>query len=129
MFSFMSKRKSRPRWDARRRRYLANPLWPLEELRDLFHNPPIVADPEFTSFKIKALRRDLQAFRMARGDVRPVRWSANPAVYCAKREFAIPALVAGLPWRYDSRQINPVPVPEGELTRIDLSYIASRPQV
>ena len=43
----------RVRSDPRRRRYLANPLWPLEELHDL-RNPPFVADPEFTPFDIYA---------------------------------------------------------------------------
>jgi hypothetical protein len=34
-----------------------NPLWPLEELRNL-RNPPFVADPEFTPFAIDALGRE-----------------------------------------------------------------------
>jgi hypothetical protein len=31
-----------------------NPLWPLEELRNL-RNPPVVVDPEFTPLAIEAL--------------------------------------------------------------------------
>jgi hypothetical protein len=30
--------------------------WPFKVLHDLFSNPPFVADPEFTSFDIDALR-------------------------------------------------------------------------
>jgi hypothetical protein len=30
--------------------------WPFKVLHDLFSNPPFVADPEFTSFDIEALR-------------------------------------------------------------------------
>ena len=30
--------------------------WPFKVLRDLFYNPPFVADPEFTPFDIDALR-------------------------------------------------------------------------
>jgi hypothetical protein len=30
--------------------------WPFKVLRDLFRNPPFVADPEFTPFDIDALR-------------------------------------------------------------------------
>ena len=126
MISFMLERKSsRPRWDARRRRYLANPLWPLEELRDL-RDPLFVADPEFTSFKIDALRSDLQTSGLASRGVRQARRPAKSKFYRFRREFSIPPLVTGLPWRYD-RQINPPPVPEAELTRIDLSYIGDRP--
>jgi hypothetical protein len=30
--------------------------WPFKVLHDLFHKPPFVADPEFSSFDIDALR-------------------------------------------------------------------------
>ena len=33
--------------------------WPFKVLHDLFHNPPSVADPEFTPFDINALRSKL----------------------------------------------------------------------
>ena len=126
MFSLILKLKStRRRWDARRRRYLANPLWPLEELRDL-GDPLFVADPEFTSLKIEALRGDFQISGSASGDAPQVRW---PAKFCRfKRESSIPALVTGLPWRY-SRQINAPTVPEAELVPFDLSYIGDRSQI
>jgi hypothetical protein len=50
------KKSSGPGCDLKTRKpYVANPLWPLEELRDL-GDPPFVADPEFTRFDIDALR-------------------------------------------------------------------------
>jgi hypothetical protein len=48
------KKSSAPGRDLKtRKRYVANPLWPLEELRDL-GDPPFVADPEFTRFDASA---------------------------------------------------------------------------
>ena len=104
----MLKRKFvRARKDPRRRRYLAaNPLWTLEELRNL-RIPPFVADPEFTPFEIDALGCDPQSV---------------PALL--SREFPIPPLVGGLPWRYAENIKRPV-VPEAEFAPLDLSCIGA----
>ena len=86
---------------------MANPLWPLEELRDL-GDPPFVADPEFTPFDIDALRpHDGSAF-------------ASPS----KTQFPIPRLVSGLPWRFAESILSPI-VPDGEFAPLDLSYIGN----
>ena len=69
----------RARNDLRNRGYLAaNPLWALEELRNL-RNPPFVADPEFTPFEIDAL------------GCHPKSGSALPSdrSYSVRREFSI----------------------------------------
>ena len=94
-------------------RYLANPLWPLQELHDL-RNPPFVADPEFTPLDLDALGCD------------PKSAPASPKhrrLYTFRREFPIPRLVTGLPWRY-SQYINSPVVPEGEFPPLNLSYIS-----
>jgi hypothetical protein len=104
---------TRPRWNARRRRYLANPLWPLEELRDL-RDPPFVADPEFAPFKIEALRYDSQTSDVS---------SIESPFYRFKREFPIPKLVTGLPWRY-LPHIDAITAPEGDFVPLDLSWLS-----
>jgi hypothetical protein len=104
----------RARNDPRNRGYLAaNPLWALEELRNL-RNPPFVADPEFTPFEIDAL------------GCHPKSASALPSdrSYSVRREFPIPPLVGGLPWRYAEYIKRPV-APEAEFTPLDLSCIGS----
>ncbi len=119
----MSQRKfSRARWDPRRPRYLANPLWPLEELRDL-RDPPFVADPEFTSFNIDALGCDSQNSTVLCADVRQFRSPENSHFHGFRREFPIPQLVTGLPWRFTQQTERPV-VPEREFAPLDLSYIS-----
>lgn len=109
----MLQRKSvRARNDPRNRRYLAaNPLWTLEELRNL-HNPPFVAEPEFTPFEIDAL------------GCHPKSASALPSdrSHTVLREFPIPPLVGGLPWRYAEHIKRPV-VPDPEFAPLDLSCI------
>ena len=81
---------------------MANPLWPLEELRDL-GDPPFVADPEFTPFDIDALRpHDGSAFALP-----------------SKTQFPIPRLVSGLPWRFAESILSPI-VPDGEFAPLDL---------
>jgi hypothetical protein len=53
-------------------RISGNPLWPLEELRNL-RNPPVVADPEFTPLAIDALGcRAKDAFALAPEYIRQV---------------------------------------------------------
>jgi hypothetical protein len=98
-----------------RKRYVANHLWPLEELRDL-GDPPFVADPEFTRFDIDALRsqdRRISAPTLARR-------SGHLGSYT--REFPIPPLVSGLPWRC-AQPITLAVVPDAEFAPLKLSYI------
>jgi hypothetical protein len=64
-----------------------NPLWPLEELRNL----RFVADPEFSPLALDNLRSESPA---STAKVRASRLSA------IRREFPIPHLVTGLPWCY-----------------------------
>jgi hypothetical protein len=119
----MLKRKfARGRSDPRRGLYLvANPLWTLEELRNL-RNPPFVADPEFTPFEIDALGCDPKsapAFPSGPTQVRP---SKHRGLHTVRKEFPIPPLVGGLPWRYAEYIKRPV-VPEAEFAPLDLSCI------
>jgi hypothetical protein len=44
-------------------------------------------------------------------------------LYTVRREFPIPRLVAGLPWRFAQHIERPV-VPEAEFAALDLSYIS-----
>jgi hypothetical protein len=109
----MLKRKFvRVRNDPRRRRYLAaNPLWTLEELRNL-HDPPFVADPEFTPFEIDALGCAPQNRPGIASDPPQVRPSKHPRLHAVRREFPIPPLVGGLPWRYAEYIMGSVVAPK-----------------
>jgi len=98
----------------------ANPLWTLEELHGLRH-PPFVADPEFTPFDIEALGEDLQNASTSPSDSTQVRPPKRRHFYAVRGEFAIPHLVAGLPWRFAQHLKGPV-VPEAEFAPLDLSY-------
>ena len=112
----------RVRGESRRRRYLtANPLWILEELHDL-RNPPFVADPEFTPFEIDALGCDPKSAPASSSDRKQVRPSKHRRLYTIRREFQLPQLVGGLPWRYAEHIQRPI-VPEAEFALFDLSYI------
>jgi len=114
----------RVRNDPRRRRYLAaNPLWTLEELRNL-RNPPFVADPEFIPFEIDALGPDPKSAPALPSDPTQVRPSKHRRLHTVRREFPIPALVGGLPWRYAEHIKRPA-VPEAEFAPLDLSCIGS----
>jgi hypothetical protein len=103
----LKKRFSRVRNEPKRRgcSLAGNPLWPLEDLRNL-RRPPFVADPEFTPFAIEALGSRPQ----------------NSFSFTARREFPIPKLVSGLPWRFVEQTRRPV-VPESDFTPLDLSYV------
>jgi hypothetical protein len=120
----MSLRKfTRVRSDPRRQSRLAgNPLWPLEELHDL-RNPPFVADPEFTPFDIDAFGCDPKSTPASPSDPTQVRPSKHRRLYTVRREFPIPRLVAGPPWRFAQHIERPV-VPEAEFAPLDLSYIS-----
>jgi hypothetical protein len=121
----MSQRKFvRARRGPRRRRYLAaNPLWTLEELRNL-RNPPFVTDPEFTPFDIDALGADPQSVPALLSEPTQVRPSKHRRLHTVGREFPIPPLVGGLPWRYAENIKRPV-VPEAEFAPLDLSCIGA----
>lgn len=111
---WLQRKAVRARSDPRNRGHqAANPLWTLEELRNL-RNPPFVADPEFTPFDIDAL------------GCHPKSASALPSdrPYSVRREYPIPPLVGGLPWRYAEYIKRPV-VAETEFTPLDLSCIGS----
>jgi hypothetical protein len=112
--------KSEPRRRGRNR--AANPLWTLEELHDL-RNPPFVADPEFTPFDIDALGGDPQSTPASLSNPTQVRSSKQRRLYTVRREFPIPHLVTGLPWRFAQHLKGPV-VPEVEFAPLDLSYIS-----
>jgi hypothetical protein len=118
------KKSSGPGYDLKtRKRYVANPLWPLEELRDL-SDPPFVADPAFTQFDLNALGGD---------DCRSASLSSSKATRChlskrgkvLKAEFQIPPLVAGLPWRFAKDMQCPV-LPDPDFAPLDLCYIPGR---
>ena len=99
----------------------ANPLWTLEKLHDL-HNPPFVADPEFTPFEIDALRCDPKNALTSPSDPTQVRPSKHQRLQTVRREFPIPQMVGGLPWRYAEHIKRPI-VPEAEFAPLDLRYI------
>jgi hypothetical protein len=122
-----SRKSARPRWNARRPRHMANPLWALEELRDL-RDPLFVADPEFTPFKIEALGSESETSDVSSVDARQFRSPVESPFYRFKREFPIPELVTGLPWRY-FRHISPATVPEGEFIPLHLSCLSRKPEV
>ena len=102
-----------------------NPLWTLEELRDL-RNPPFVADPEFTPFEIDALGSDPQDGAALPSEPTQVCPSKHRRLHTDKREFPIPPLVGGLPWRYAEYIKRPIAF-EAEFTPLDLSCIGSDP--
>jgi hypothetical protein len=102
--------------------YPANPLWPLQELRNL-RNPPFVPEPEFTLFDVNPLRSE-------RRIVRPLLNLAThhcPPTHkrCFKVYYPTPRLVSGLPWRFAKSTDYPV-VADPEFARLDLSNIARR---
>ena len=114
----------RVRSDPRRLgRYQAgNPLWPLEELHGL-RKPPFVAEPEFTPFDIGALTSNLPSAPALPGHPLQVRPPKHRRSCTVRREFPIPQLVAGLPWRFAQPIKRPV-VPEVEFAPLDLPYIS-----
>ena len=103
-----------------RKRYLANPLWPLEELRDL-GDPPFVADPEFTRFDFNALGRD-DFPRVSLSPSKTTRFHLSEPGELFKAEFPIPPLVAGLPWRFAKEMPSPV-LPDPDFAPFDLWFI------
>jgi hypothetical protein len=120
----MFRRKSQHAGPKRRRlgRYIAaNPLWPLEELHDL-RNAPFVADPEFTRLDICALGPGSEGAAAPSTVPAPEHPSKPRRFPTVRREFPIPHLVSGLPWRF-AQHIKPPVVPESEFTPFYLSHI------
>ena len=119
----MFKRKSmRTKTDRRSRYIAANPLWPLEELHDL-RSPPLVPDPEFSPLDIRALGRDAKGTVALPTDPSRVQPSKRRRLYTFRREFPIPHLVSGLPWRF-AQHLRPPVVPESEFSPFDLSHMS-----
>jgi hypothetical protein len=113
----MRKRNPIPaRREPRRRGWFCagNPLWPLEELRNL-SSPPF-PDPEFTPLSVERLNGDSY---VACAQVRSEKASPFRVV---QREFPIPHLVRGLPWRYVDHRRGPI-VPEVEYAPLDFSSV------
>jgi hypothetical protein len=101
---------------------VGNPLWPLEDLRNL-RSPPFVADPEFTPFTIDAFGREPKGALASASDPTRIRPSQRQRLCTGQRQIQIPRLVAGIPWRFAPQIGNPI-VPETEFTPLDLSHIS-----
>jgi hypothetical protein len=97
-----------------------NPLWPLEELRNL-RDPAVVADPEFTPLAIDALGSQ------AKGAFAPVLGTSQvkPPVgqrsFAGRKEYRIPHLVGGMPWRFRAPSGCRI-VPDPEFGPLDFSF-------
>jgi hypothetical protein len=91
-----------------------NPLWPLEELRNV-RKPPFVADPEFAPFNTDALLSDHRHVPAPPNNSEQRR----PSKHLCQHGIPIPHLVAGLPWRYAQDTGGPV-VPERDFVPLDL---------
>ena len=89
-----------------------NPLWPLEELRDL-SNQPFVADPEFVPCDIDALERRKAAASPSGPE------QLAPSKHLCQHGIRLPHLVAGLPWRF-ARDAERAIVPETDFVPLDL---------
>jgi hypothetical protein len=97
-----------------------NPLWPLEELRNLRH-PTVVADPEFTPLVIDALGSQAKAaFAPVLGSSQ-VKTLVGPRSFPCRKEYRIPHLVGGLPWRFRAPSGCRI-VPDPEFAPLDLSF-------
>jgi hypothetical protein len=94
---------------------------PFKVLHDL-HNPPFVADPEFTPLNVGTLVCNSK--NAPSSPIGPTRvcHSKHRRLSTVRREFPIPQLVSGLPWRFAQDIERPV-VPETESAPLDLSYI------
>jgi hypothetical protein len=119
-----SKKSYAPGCDLKtRKRYVANPLWPLQELRDL-GAPPFVADPAFTRFDLNALGgADCRGASLPSSKATPCHLSKRGKLL--KARFPIPPLVAGLPWRFAKDMHCPV-LPDPAFAPFDLCYIPRR---
>jgi hypothetical protein len=80
---------------------------PFKVLHDL-RNPPFVADPEFTPFDVGTLVCDSKSAPASPSDPTQVSQSKHRRLYTFRREFPIPQLVGGLPWRFAQHVNHPV---------------------
>jgi hypothetical protein len=97
-----------------------NPLWPLEELRNL-RNPTVVADTEFTPLVIDALGSQAKgAFASVLGSSQ-VKTPVGRRSFVGRKEFRIPHLVSGMPWRFREQTGSRI-VPDPEFAPLDLSF-------
>jgi hypothetical protein len=107
---------SEPKFGSGRRRlgrYIAgNPLWPLEELRNV-RNPRLVADPEFLPCDIDAV--DRRKAPASPNDAVHLR----PSKHVCQRGIPLPHLVVGLPWRFTGDTERPI-VAETDFVPLDL---------
>ena len=97
-----------------------NPFWPLEELRNL-RNPPVVADPEFTPLVIDALGCQAKDAFPSAPDSTQVKTPVGRRSSVGRREFRIPHLVGGMPWRFREQSGCRI-VPDPEFTPLDLAF-------
>jgi hypothetical protein len=97
-----------------------NPLWALEELRNL-RNPPFIADPEFVAFEIGALGDKRQSAPPSPNDPAQPR----PLKHLCKYGVPLPHLIAGLPWRCARGTEGPI-VSETDFVPLDFSLIGDR---
>jgi hypothetical protein len=99
-----------------------NPLWPLEELRNL-RTPPVVAEAELTPLAIDALGgKAKEAFASAL-DGTQVKWRVGRYSFVERTEFRIPLLVGGMPWRFRGQSGCRI-VPDPEFVPLDHSFLS-----
>jgi hypothetical protein len=101
-----------------------NPLWPLEELHNLYE-PRFVADPEFTPLAVGALTCETEDIPASVSDGVQIGPSRLRHHSMGIREFPIPRLVGGMPWRFRDQSGCPI-VPEAEFVPLDISAFGRR---
>lgn len=99
-----------------------NPLWPLEELRNL-RTPPVVAGPELTPLAIGALRGQAKEAFAPALDGTQVKWRVGRHSFVGRTEFRIPLLVGGMPWRFQGQSGCRI-VPDPEFVPLDRSFLS-----
>jgi hypothetical protein len=97
-----------------------NPLWPLEELHNL-RKPRFVADPELTPLAIEALRSKTESSSASTPDNTHIGTATLDRPFVRLREFPIPPLVGGMPWRFRDHGGCRI-VPDPEFTPLDLAF-------
>src|SRR5258708_25982170 len=89
-----------------------NTLGPLEDLQNL-RKPGFVADPEVTPLAIDALRSKTESSSAPTPDNTQIGTPTLEWPFVRVREFPIPPLVGGMPWRFrDHGGCRIVPDPE-----------------
>jgi hypothetical protein len=99
-----------------------NPLWPLEELRNL-RTQPVVAEAELTPLAIDALGGQAkEAFAPALSGIQ-VKWRVGRHSFLGRTKFRIPLLIGGMPWRFQGQSGCRI-VPDPEFVSLDLSFLS-----